>query len=238
MSRRPLRRNENAATRLRRRLFGHAAESLLAGTRWGRFHADYADVAQYFDRWADEPAPHLFFSRDYDQDAQGHYRAPGIVSSHMAARLPPDANVLDVGCGTGLAGAELVRCGHRLTGVDISPRMAQKALAKGYRSVRILDAACVELPWHREFDACICVGLLGEWIRPQTLLPKLLGVLRDHAIIGLTLEHRNAGLELVVASLQEAGFTVCRQETGAGFRHFLCSSIRYHYIVAERGGWR
>lgn len=234
MSRRSLLSNEGAAAGVRRRLFGHAPGSLLAGTRWGRFHSDYGDVAHYFDRWADNRAPDLFFSRGYDQDAQGHYGAPGIVSSHVSARLPPKADVLDVGCGTGLAGAELVRSGHRVTGIDISARMAQKALEKGYRSVRIFDVTAAELPWHREFDACICVGLLGEWIRPDTLLPRLLGVLRDDAVIGLTLERQNAAREDVVALLQDAGFTIYRQEAGVGFRRFMCSTIRYHYIVAER----
>lgn len=234
MSRRPAPCNEDAAARLRRRLFGHGPGSLLAGTRWGRFHVDYADVALYFDRWAADRAPDVFFSRGYDQDAQGHYRAPDIVSGRVSSHLPANARVLDVGCGTGLAGAELVRSGHVVTGVDISARMAERALAKGYSSVRILDATAVELPWRQEFDACICVGLLGEWIRPETLLPKLLKVLRHDATIGLTLERQNAAPEYVVALLQDEGFTVCRQEDGVGFRRFMCSTIRYHYIIAER----
>lgn len=234
MGRRILLGHEGAVAWMRRRLFGHAPESFLAGTRWGRCYADYADVARYFDQWADNRAPDSFFSRHYDHDAQGHYGAPGIVSNDVSARLPPNANVLDVGCGTGLAGARLVHSGHRVTGIDISTRMAQKALEKGYSSVRTLDVTADELPWRREFDACICVGLLGEWVRPDTLLPTLLGVLRADAVIGLTLERWNAAPEAVVALLQDAGFTVYRQETSVGFRRFMCSTIQYHYIVAER----
>ncbi|MEV6781029.1 class I SAM-dependent methyltransferase [Streptomyces sp. NPDC051098] len=45
--------------------------------------------------------------------------------------LPPGpANVLDVGCGTGSLSLLPAGAGHRVTGVDLAPRMAEQARAK------------------------------------------------------------------------------------------------------------
>ena len=51
----------------------------------------------------------------------------------------PIRRVLDLGCGTGLAGAELARPGRLLTGVDLSPRMLDKARERGCYS-RLVEA--------------------------------------------------------------------------------------------------
>lgn len=224
----------SAVSRWRRRIRGHPATSHLAGTRWGRYHSDYADVARYFDRWADQGAIGVPFSKRYEQEANGHYCAPQIMSERILTYLPTGATVLDVGCGTGLSGAGLVRSGHRVAGVDISARMGQKALAKGYESVHVLDVTAAGLPWRQEFDGCVCVGLLGEWIRADALVPQLLNVLREKAVIGLTLDSATESREVMLEMLRAFGFNLCWQKTGIGFRKFLCSTIRYHYIVAER----
>src|SRR5690606_27509500 len=41
------------------------------------------------------------------------------------------AAALDLGCGTGLAGAAFRDCADRMCGVDLSPRMIERARAKG-----------------------------------------------------------------------------------------------------------
>lgn len=220
--------------RWRQRFDRRSPDSLLAGTLWGRYHDSYDDVARYFDHWADRRASDALLSRGYEQDAVGNYHAPRVISERMVASLPPGARVLDIGCGTGLAGAGLVRAGHRLTGIDISPRMARKALDKGYEAVLIDDVTAGELPWRRRFDGCICVGVLGEWISADVVLPKLIPALREQAVIGLTLERRSADLSNALDRLRAADFAVRWQHEGVGFHKFLCGTIHYHYIVAER----
>jgi 2-polyprenyl-3-methyl-5-hydroxy-6-metoxy-1,4-benzoquinol methylase len=49
--------------------------------------------------------------------------------------------VLDVGCGTGSLSALLAAAGHRVTGVDLAPRMIEQARAKLAAAVSSL--ACV-----------------------------------------------------------------------------------------------
>ncbi len=65
------------------------------------------------------------------------YTAPSLLASLLDEDgLPLDATVLDLGCGTGLMGAALAGAQRRIDGVDLSPRMLERARAKGvYRSL-------------------------------------------------------------------------------------------------------
>ena len=49
----------------------------------------------------------------------------------LEQEIPAGASVLDVGCGTGTLSVLLAEHGCRVTGVDLSPRMVERARAKG-----------------------------------------------------------------------------------------------------------
>jgi len=80
---------------------------------------------------------HLFdqFSADYDQRMIGQlaYAAPQILLDLAGMVMPRAKNLsmLDLGCGTGLAGAVFKPLAARLDGVDLSPAMIEKARARG-----------------------------------------------------------------------------------------------------------
>jgi predicted TPR repeat methyltransferase/uncharacterized coiled-coil protein SlyX len=77
-------------------------------------------VTQLFDRYADRFDKHLV------EDLA--YRAPELVAQAVQrAAPPPGAEVLDLGCGTGLCGPFLRPLAGRLVGVDLSSRMLAKA---------------------------------------------------------------------------------------------------------------
>ncbi len=62
------------------------------------------------------------------------YRAPELVAEAVRAELGPGASTLatiDLGCGTGLAAPLLRGMTRRLEGVDLSPRMLDKARGRG-----------------------------------------------------------------------------------------------------------
>ena len=79
---------------------------------------------------------HLFdqFSADYDQRMIGQlaYAAPQILFDLACMVMPgrTQLSVLDLGCGTGLAGAVFKPLAARLDGVDLSPAMIEKARAR------------------------------------------------------------------------------------------------------------
>jgi predicted TPR repeat methyltransferase len=89
---------------------------------------------------------HLFdqFSADYDARMIGQlaYAAPQILGDLADLVMPGRANlrVLDLGCGTGLAGAVFKSRAARLDGIDLSPAMIEKARARGiYDSLEVGD---------------------------------------------------------------------------------------------------
>ncbi|GAA4716680.1 methyltransferase domain-containing protein [Phytohabitans rumicis] len=65
--------------------------------------------------------------------------------SYQLLRLPPDATVLDVGCGTGRAVAELAEHGARAIGVDLDPTMLAAARSR-FPGIDVRAAAATELP--------------------------------------------------------------------------------------------
>ncbi|MEO5692124.1 MAG: tetratricopeptide repeat protein [Usitatibacter sp.] len=82
-------------------------------------------VREVFDRYADE----------FDQRLTGDlgYRTPqdfgALIAPWLSAHGP--ARVLDLGCGTGLAGLHVRAGAARLVGVDLSGRMLERAAARG-----------------------------------------------------------------------------------------------------------
>jgi len=89
---------------------------------------------------------HLFdqFSADYDARMLGQlsYAAPEILRDLAGLVMPGREQlvVLDLGCGTGLAGVKFKDLTARLTGIDLSPAMVEKARARGlYDSLIVGD---------------------------------------------------------------------------------------------------
>ncbi len=89
---------------------------------------------------------HLFdqFSADYDSRMirQLAYAGPQILSdlADMVMMGRDRLDILDLGCGTGLAGAVFKPRAARLDGVDLSPAMVAKARARGiYDELQVAD---------------------------------------------------------------------------------------------------
>ena len=72
------------------------------------------------------------------------YRGPDLLVAALAraGSLDTFASVLDLGCGTGLAGAAIRPHAQKLTGVDLSPRMLETARDKGVYD-RLVETECM-----------------------------------------------------------------------------------------------
>jgi predicted TPR repeat methyltransferase len=80
-------------------------------------------VEALFDAYAEQFDTHLVQELRYD--------APGVLTGRLAALGRRWAHALDLGCGTGLCGPLLRPLADRLTGVDLSARMLERAAALG-----------------------------------------------------------------------------------------------------------
>jgi predicted TPR repeat methyltransferase len=92
------------------------------------------------------------------------YRAPQDVAALLArcGVAEGSASILDLGCGTGLAGAALQPFAARLDGVDLSPMMIAKAALREIYTDLVVDDAQAYLDRSRQdWDVIVAVDMLN-----------------------------------------------------------------------------
>ena len=101
--------------------------------------------------------PHLIYetvAKDFDRD-----RSKGLMESfylhQVLERLPRQAEILDLGCGTAEPLARFfIEAGHRVTGVDAAPAMLALCRER-YPTMSWLECDMRKLDLSRRFDAII-----------------------------------------------------------------------------------
>jgi SAM-dependent methyltransferase len=114
------------------------------------------------------------FGSDPERYDRTRPRYPGAMVERIIAGTPgPD--VLDVGCGTGIAARQFQAAGARVLGVDADARMADLARKSGIK----VEVAAFEAwdPAGRAFDAVIA-GQTWHWVDPVAGAAKAAQVLR------------------------------------------------------------
>lgn len=125
---------------------------------------DEGDVRSFYDEAAG----------DYDEIllAQVGYVSPTNCTNIMARFLPDrESTLIDLGCGTGLAGEALAALGYKnIDGVDFSTRMLAVARARNcYTNLLQTDLnAGTDIPGG-SYAAAVSVGVFGQHVLPATL---------------------------------------------------------------------
>ena len=138
----------------------------------------HIDPELYYDDWAN--------SYDKELLEEYGYCAHEIGAKALAeTQIPFDSPILDVGCGTGLAGVELSRFGYtKIDGLDVSAGMLERARNQGtYRQLfqkRIGVDNLSELP---SYKGILCVGSFGLGHMEQEDIIRLIDLAAANASI-------------------------------------------------------
>lgn len=99
---------------------------------WGRLAS--VDTSEERDRQAARPLARER-SRLFDEQAEVYDRFrpthPDAVIDELLGPVPAGLDVLDVGCGTGIASRQMAQRGAKVLGVELGPRMAEIARGHG-----------------------------------------------------------------------------------------------------------
>ncbi len=127
-----------------------------------------AEAMRSADRLPQGYVRHLFdqFSANYDERMLDNlrYRAHDILRQLMdlvADAAEGSSAILDLGCGTGLAGEAFKNLASRLDGVDLSPRMIEEARRRGiYDDLVVGDLLSVLESLARSYDLILAADTL------------------------------------------------------------------------------
>jgi SAM-dependent methyltransferase len=104
--------------------------------------------------------------------------------------LPPDASVLDVGCGTGYFTRRLASDGFDITGVDTSAEMIGYARSHGTGREQYVIGDAHRLPFpDRHFDSCVAITSLCFIREQEQALAEMVRVTRQRILLGLLNRH-------------------------------------------------
>jgi SAM-dependent methyltransferase len=92
--------------------------------------------------------------------------------SQLANACPATGSILDAACGTGKYWPILLASGRRITGIDQSQAMLDRATRK-YPQVRVKKFGLQEMNFQEAFDLILCIDAM-EMIFPEDW-PKVLG---------------------------------------------------------------
>lgn len=180
------------------------------------------------------------------------YRAPQFVADALVRRVGNESlgSVLDAGCGTGLCGPLLRPHCQRLVGIDLSPKMIDRARARGcYDELVTAELSAFMRDRPAAFDAVISADTLVYFGALEEPLAAAFTTLRPSGCVVFTLEaldgaddagHRLQfhgryahGENYVRASLAGAGFTplsisreTLRQEADQNVEGFVVVAVR------------
>ena len=159
------------------------------------------------------------------------YVSPKVCAHAIEPYLPDrNARLIDLGCGTGLAGEALAALGYsHIDGVDFSTEMlaiAQKRSCYARLAQADLNAA-LDLP-SKHYAAAISVGVLGQHVLPA-VLDEVLRIVVPGGLVCFSVNER---------AFESFGFRDKIEALGAQGKAHCVSLTREPYHVNENiDGW-
>jgi ubiquinone biosynthesis O-methyltransferase len=123
-----------------------------------------------------------------------------FIASVLGDNLPPDAKILDVGCGNGVISRHLGRLGFNVLGIDVSEKTIETAKTiSPMPNVKFMTKSAEELVASGErYDAVICSEVLEHLNDPGQLLKVLHDCLADKGKLIVTVPNGKGPRETFV----------------------------------------
>jgi predicted TPR repeat methyltransferase len=145
------------------------------------------------------------YAPDFDRSlTEGlNYSAPQLLlaATLKAGNTPRFAAMLDLGCGTGLAGAAFRPLADTLVGVDLSPKMVEQARRKNiYDRLEVgdlLEFLAAEKDDGKKYDLVLAADVFAYFPDLAPVARAVTAVLMPRGIFAFTVEtHAGEGVEL------------------------------------------
>ena len=140
-----------------------------------------AELAKRYDEWAKTYDVHIVNEASWT----GHIQ----IAETFARFVGPGANILDVGCGTGLAGMELAKRGFsQIDGFDLSEGMLVEAGRLGiYRELKVAAlGGPLDYPT-ASYDSAIACGVFSVGHATADGLDEVVRIIKPGGYFSLTL---------------------------------------------------
>ncbi|QOS69397.1 class I SAM-dependent methyltransferase [Eggerthella guodeyinii] len=168
------------------------------------------------------------FASLYDLAMKTRGGAADEAAAWAAARVAPDARVLDAACGTGLFACALAPGAARVDACDYAPAMVERTRAKAARlglanvSCSVEDACALSFA-DDAFDAAVAANVLHLLDRPEAALAELSRVTKADGLLILPnyVNAESDGAMRFQKLIGAAGFSPARSWTADGYRAFL-----------------
>nr|WP_295114263.1 methyltransferase domain-containing protein [uncultured Caulobacter sp.] len=146
------------------------------------------------------------------------YEAPALLAELVASHRQQFDRILDLGCGTGLAGPHLKRFGGRLIGVDLSSGMLAKAAERGGYYALVQDEAVAFLESHPgAFDLIVSADVLIYFGELGPLFSAAAAALPTGGLLAVSTELGQDGWTLLPSARYAHGDAYVRA-SASGFR--------------------
>lgn len=132
------------------------------------------------------------FAPHFDRDLTGKldYRTPAalaaLVERHLAP-APKSLTVLDLGCGTGLAGLALKPLAKRMTGLDLSPAMLAQAKRRGLYA-ELIEGDLVAATFPQPFGLVVAADVLNYLGNLAPAFATIDAAMADGAVLAFSIE--------------------------------------------------
>lgn len=140
---------------------------------------------------------------------------------------------IDFGCGTGISGQELIDLGVLVDGIDFA-ETHDVVLKNGYSNFYASNLATDSLSLSHKYAVAISIGLIGDYVPGEIVLPKMIEACDENALIGFTSLKENTFKKNIKNILKNSGFKTLEFDLASGYSGKGVMNDQYYFVFAKR----